>query len=178
PDTAPSVISALLARTLHRARPGTGPLGLQSIVIAVFPLENIPIQRLQHLVHQAVHRLAEQIAKIGALPRHDVQHLGQLTVAGDVRRVELEPVRALALATPSPGAGCEAGSGAARGSDAGAPGAVVGAASPGLPFVGAASPGLPFAGAAGAGRFSGIPRRCRNSAIQPLTGLSSPVSCW
>src|SRR4029077_13578260 len=73
------------------------------------------------------------------------------------------------LATLSPGAGCEGGSGDARGPDAGAPGAGAGTASPGL------SP----TGAAGAGLFTGgTPKRCRNSAIQPLTGLSSPVRGW
>src|SRR5207253_2097767 len=88
--------SGLIARTLTCALPGGRLPRLERVVIAVFPLKDVPVERLQHLIEKTVHRPAREISEIGAFPRHDVEHLRKLAVARDVRRIELEPIGSLA----------------------------------------------------------------------------------
>ena len=67
-------------------------------VVGHFATKNVTIDRRQNFIEQRVERLRRQIAEVGLLPRHDVQHLRQLAIAGDDRRVEIEAIAARARA--------------------------------------------------------------------------------
>src|SRR3984957_21331062 len=69
-----------------------GRIGLYSLVIADFSFENLPIDRRQDLVNQAVHGLSGQIADIRPLPGDDVHDLRLLAVAGYGGRAQLQPI--------------------------------------------------------------------------------------
>ena len=66
-------------------------------VVAVLALEDVAVDRCQHFVQQAVDRLADEVAQVGALPRDDVEHFRQLAVAGDLGGIEFEAVEGFAL---------------------------------------------------------------------------------
>jgi len=64
--------STLLVRSV---RPGSRLrrlIRLQSVVIAVFALENVTIDRLEHFIEKAVYGFPDEVAEVGPLPRHDV----------------------------------------------------------------------------------------------------------
>src|SRR6266853_105082 len=115
PDAAASPFSGLIARTLTGVLPGGRLPRLERVVIAVFPLKDVPVERLQHLIEKTVHGPAREISEIGAFPRHDVEHLRKLAVARDVRRIELEPIGSLARAGLRGGGGTSLRAGGAAG---------------------------------------------------------------
>src|SRR5579863_4074284 len=106
PERARGLPSWLLARTRRCARLRARRIGLQGIVITIFPQEYLAIYRLQHVIEQTVGWPADEIAEIGTLPRHDVQHLGELAVAGDLGRLELDPIGPLGAARAGLGRSC------------------------------------------------------------------------
>src|SRR5579863_8398467 len=106
PERARRLPSWLVARTRHCAALRPRRIGLQGIVITIFPQENLAIYRLQYVIEQAVGGPADEIAEIGALPRHDVQHLGELAVPRDLGRLELDPIGPLGAACAGLGRSC------------------------------------------------------------------------
>src|SRR5690606_41333539 len=55
--------------------------------------KNVTIDRREPLVEQCIEWLRRQVAEIGLLPRHDVEHLRRPSIACHDGRVELETVR-------------------------------------------------------------------------------------
>src|SRR5882757_904525 len=84
----------LLLTLLRRAawRTILGRIGLHSLVINHFAFENVPIDRCQDLVNQAIHGFSGQVANIRLLPGDDVHDLRLLAVAGHGSRTQFQPV--------------------------------------------------------------------------------------
>src|SRR6185295_4392508 len=70
---------------------------LQRFEVAVLSAKYVTVDRLEHLVEQAVHRAPDEIAEFCTAPGHDVQHLGQLAVTGDLRGLEVAAILGVAL---------------------------------------------------------------------------------
>ena len=185
--------------------------GCSAVEIAVLPAKHVTVHRRQHLVEQAVGGPAGEVAQVRALPGHDVHHLRQLAVAGDLRGSSSRRSSTLRAAAAVPGGhgspqawpGCAAVGGgrvprqrvaaqrpASRRCDRGLqvvgsrrraparPCMPAGASRSSLSHLHRVVAGAGAGGAAGVtGAFTPV-RAAAASAIQPLTGLSSPVSSW
>ena len=62
---------------------------MQRLEVAVLSAKYVTVDGLQHFIQQAVHRPPDEIAHLRTAPGHDVQHLGQLAVADDLRAVDV-----------------------------------------------------------------------------------------